>query len=166
MLKRACIKSLRLAQNYESISFPAISSEFPLDICANTMIHAFYTWNDEFPHAALKDIYVVVNDHAVQAFSDAMWKHLTVFAQPHHNPITTIAIPTPTIPFPSSKKKKKHKRSPVVMDDITANVPTTKTTPIASRSGMPAPISMCKGELLKQKVKYIYVCMYVSVCYT
>jgi len=92
VLKSACIKSLRLAQHYESISFPAISSglfKFPLDICANTMIQAFYTFSDEFPLAPLKDIYVVVHDHAVQAFTDAMGKHLTVFAQPHHNPITS-----------------------------------------------------------------------------
>ena len=86
VLKKACIKSLRSAQNYESISFPAISSgsfNFPLHLCADTMIHAFCTWSEEFPNVVLRDMYVVVHDHAVQPFSDAMKKHLTVFSQDH-----------------------------------------------------------------------------------
>ena len=103
ILKRACIKSLRLAQNYESISFPAISSglfNFPLNVCADTIIHAFCTWSEEFPHAALRDIYVVVLDHAVHDFSNAMKKHLTAFSQDHLPTASVVA--TPAIPVSSS----------------------------------------------------------------
>ena len=72
VLKKACIKSLRSAQNYESISFPAISSglfKFPLHVCADTMIHAFCMWSEEFPNVILRDMYVIVHDHAVQPFT-------------------------------------------------------------------------------------------------
>ena len=38
-------------------------------------------WSEEFPNVVLRDMYVVVHDHAVQPFSDAMKKHFTVFSQ-------------------------------------------------------------------------------------
>ena len=151
ILKRACIKSLRLAQNYESISFPAISSEFPLNVCANTIIHAFCTWSQEFPHAALRDIYVVVHDRAVHAFRNAMEKHLTVFSQDHLPAASVVA--TPATPVSSNKqKKKKHKVNPGASDDVTVSIPAT-AMPIVTGTANPAPIEVCKGELLKQKVK-------------
>ena len=150
VLKKTCIKSLRLAQNFESISFPAISSglyKFPLNVCANTIIHAFCTWSKEFPLAALRDIYIVVHDHAVQAFSGAMEKHLTIFSQqPHASPMTSI-LPTTSVVSTSivSKRNKKHQGN---LCDATVSVPPS-TAPGSAR---PAPIEVCKGELLQQKV--------------
>ena len=155
VLKRACIKSLRLSQNFESISFPAISSglfKFPLNVSANTIIHSFCTWSEEFPLVALRDIYVVVHDHAVQAFIDAMEKHLTIFSQQPHTLPTTSIVSTPT----TSKKKKKHKGSPVAPGNVTVAVPVT-TAPVITGSARPAPIEVCKGELLKQKVKMCFM---------
>ena len=112
ILKRACIKSLRLAQNYESISFPAISSglfKFPLNVCANTIIHAFCTWSEEFPHAALRDIYVIV------------------FSQDHLPTASVVAIPA--TPVSSNKqKKKKHKGNPGASDDVTVSVSSSKSS--------------------------------------
>lgn len=152
VLKRACVKSLSLAQNFESISFPAISSglfKFPLKVSADTIIHAFCTWSEEFPLVTLRDIYVVVHDHAVQAFSDAMKKHLTMFSQQPHTPPTASVVSTPTVP----KKKKRHRGNPVTSNDA---VPVT-TTPVITGSAKQAPIEVCKGELLKQKVKNVFV---------
>ena len=153
ILKSACLKSLRLAQNFESISFPAISSglfKFPLNVCANTIIESFCTWSEEFPHVALRDIYVVIHDHAVQAFIDAMEKRLTIFSQQPHSLPTTSVVSTPA----TSKKKKKHKGSPVAPGNVTVAVPVT-TAPVFAGSAKPAPIEVCKGELLKQKVKCV-----------
>ena len=148
VLKRACVKSLSLAQTFESISFPAISSglfKFPLNVSADTIVHAFCTWSEEFPHVTLRDIYVVVHDHAVQAFRNAMEKHLTIFSQQPHTPPTASVVSAPTVP----KRKKKHRGNPVTLDDA---VPVT-TAPVIAGSAKHAPIEVCKGELLKQKVK-------------
>ena len=146
ILKRACIKNLRSAQNYESISFPAISSglfKFPLNVCADTIIHAFCTWSEEFPHAALRDIYVIVHDHAVHAFSNAMEKHLTVFSQDHLPTASVVATPA----IPNKWKKKTHNRNPGVLDVVIVSVPAT-AAPLVTGSAKPAPIEVCKGELL------------------
>ena len=154
MLRKACIKSLRLAQNYESISFPAISSglfKFPLHVCADTMIHAFCTWSEEFPNVVLRDMYVVVHDHAVQPFSDAVKKHLTVFSQDHLP--TASVVSAPVNPALSNKKKrKKHKGNTSTSDDV-VTVPAV-TASIGIGNAKPAPIKVYKGELLKQQVKH------------
>ena len=154
LLKKACTKSLGLAQNLESISFPAISSGafgFPLDVCADTMIYAFCAWSEESPNVTLRDIYVVVHDHAVQPFSDAMKKHLTVFSQDHLP--TAIVVPTPASPAVSNVKKKRRRKGNSNTSDDVVTVPAV-TTSIATGSATPAPIEVCKGELLKQKVKH------------
>ena len=154
VLKKACIKSLRSAQNYESISFPAISSgsfNFPLHVCADTMIHAFCTWSEEFPNVILRDMYVVVHDHAVQPFSDAMKKHLTVFSHDHLP--TASVVSAPVSPALSNKKKrKKHKGNLSTLDDVPA-----VTASVTTGSAKPAPIEVCKGELLKQKVNKLEI---------
>ena len=112
VLNKACIKSLRLAHNFDSVSFPAISSgafDFPLNVCANTMIHAFCVWSEEFPNVKLRDIYVVVHDHAVQPFTDAMKRHLTVFTQDHLPTANVVSVPvSPAF----SKKMKRCKGNP------------------------------------------------------
>ena len=148
MLKRVCTKSLALAQYHESISFPAISSglfKFPLNICARTIIGAFSTWSEQFPHVPLKDIYVIVHSHAVQAFKDAMKIHLTLFPQCQRNLPTKSITSTPPV-NPVGKKKKMQKKNPVVSSTI--------TTPATAKSIKPVSIEVYKGELLKQKVNY------------
>ena len=63
VLNKACIKSLRLAHNFDCVSFPAISSgavDFPLNVCVNTMIRAFCAWSEEFPNVKLRYIYIYI----------------------------------------------------------------------------------------------------------
>ena len=154
VLNKACIKSLRLAHNFDSILFPAISSgvfDFPLNVCANTMIRAFCAWSEEFPNVRLRDIYVVVHDHAVQPFTDAMKKHLTLFSQ-EHLPTPSVASAPANPALSSNKKKEKCKGNPSTSDTVPA-----VTTSIAAGSAKPAPIEVCKGELLKQKVKLLHI---------
>ena len=112
VLNKACIKSSRLAHNFDSVSFPAISSglfKFPLDVCANTMIRAFCAWSEEFPNVILRDIYVVVHDHAVRPFSDAMKRHLMVFLQDHLPTANVVSVPVSSA---FSKKMKRCKGNP------------------------------------------------------
>ena len=163
MLKRVCTKSLALAagENYESISFPAISSgrfKFPLNVCANAIIEAFCAWSEEFPHAPLKDIYVVVHDHAVRAFSDAMKKHLTLFPRQHHLPKTSV-VSTPST-TPVGKKKKTYKTNTAVSDDVTVTSSLATTMSVTTKSAKLVPIEVHRGELLKQKVNFTIVYLY------
>ena len=154
VLIKACIKSLRLVHNFDSISFPAISSgafDFPLNVCADTMICAFCVWSEEFPNVKLRDIYVVVHDHAVQPFSDAMKKYLTVFTQDHLP--TASVVSSPASPAVSNVKKKKRRGNPSA-SDVVVTVPAV-TTSIATGNATAAPIEVCKGELLKLKVKIL-----------
>ena len=77
LLMKACINSLKLANKYETIAFPAICSgiyRFPVEISANTMIQAFCAWSGQFPDVPLQTIYVVVHNHAILAFRNAIKK--------------------------------------------------------------------------------------------
>ena len=160
VLKKACIKSLRLGHKFESYAFPAISSglyKFPLDVCANTMIQAFCTWSEEFPHSALNDIYIVIHDHAAAAFTDAMKKHLTVF--PQYSTPTTPSVVSAVTATPTTtsgrKGRKKHPQDGLKDASIMAPSPavSTASTPGSVQS---IPIELYKGELLKQKVRTLY----------
>ena len=75
VLMKACINSLKLANGYKNIAFPAICSGifgFPVEISAKTMIQAFCAWSEECPNVPLRDIYVVVQNHANLAFTNAI----------------------------------------------------------------------------------------------
>jgi len=163
VLKRACIKSLKLGHKYESYAIPAISSglyKFPLNICANTMVQAFCAWSEEFPNSALHDIYIVVHDHAAAEFTDAMKKYLTVFHQYNASvPLSEApAVTTPvTTPGGRKNKRKKLQSSPTVVNDTSNPAPVVSPPTIASSSSQPVPIEVHKGELLKQTVSYIFV---------
>ena len=78
-LKNACTESLKLATNYQSIAFPAISAGiygFPAETCAHCMIEAFTSWSMENGLSTLHDIHVVVNDIIIaNAFTEEMQKH-------------------------------------------------------------------------------------------
>ena len=159
VLKRACVKSLKLGHKYESYAIPAISSglyKFPLDICANTMVQAFCAWSEEFPLSALHDIYVVVHDHAAAVFTDAMKKHLTVFPQ-YSAPTTPSKVSAVTTPVTASggrksKKKNKSQDSPSAIQ-YAPTPPPAASAPTTAISGIqPVPIELHQGELLKQVV--------------
>ena len=113
------------------------------------MIHAFCAWSEEFPNVKLRDVYVVVHDHAVQPFSDAMKRHLTVFLQDHLPTASVVSVPVNPA-FSSNKKKKKHKGNPSIPDNV-VTVPAVATS-IATGN---ATAEVYKGELLKQKVKIL-----------
>ena len=78
-LKSACTESLKLAMNYRSIAFPAISAGnygFPAMSCVYCMIEAFTSWSKENGLSTLHDIHVVVNNMALaNAFTEGMQKH-------------------------------------------------------------------------------------------
>lgn len=78
-LKNACMESLKLAFNYRSIAFPAISAGiygFPAPVCAHCMIEAFTLWSKENGFSTLHDIHVVVNDVMIaNAFTEEMQKN-------------------------------------------------------------------------------------------
>ena len=83
LLMKACINSLKLANKYKTIAFPAICSgifQFPVEISAATMIQAFCTWSGQFPDVPLHTIYVVVHSHAVLTFTNVI-KKLTIAPQ-------------------------------------------------------------------------------------
>ena len=82
-LKRACSESLKLARNYKTVSFPAISSGvfgFPISKCATCMIKAFIEYSKSDPMSSLHEINIVVRDQpAIDAFGREMSHHLENF---------------------------------------------------------------------------------------
>ena len=82
-LKRACLESLKLARNYKTVSFPAISSGvfgFPISKCATCMIKAFMEYSKSDPMSSLHEITIVVRDQlAIDAFCREMNYHLENF---------------------------------------------------------------------------------------
>ena len=82
-LKRACLESLKLARNYRTVSFPAISSGifgFPINKCATCMIKAFVEYSRSDALSSLHEITIVVRDQsAIDAFTTEMRQHLDNF---------------------------------------------------------------------------------------
>ena len=147
VLKKTCMNSLRLAQKYKSISFPAISSglfKFPLHVCANTMIETFCAWSEEFPNATLQYIYIVIRKSAAQVFTDAMKKQLNVFPQYHHSVLSATTDATTFTAAPSRWRRKNIGNS-AVLDNTPSVASVTSTQKL--------PIEVHQGKLLQQKVR-------------
>ena len=156
VLKNTCKESLNLGHKYESYAFPAISSGFPLDVCANTMIQAFCAWSEDFPHSTLHDIYIVIHDHVAAAFTDAMKKYLYVFHQ-FNVPATPSKTPASLFPLGGKKHKKKSPQSDAFSVDSVLT---------SASSFQWVPIEVYKGELLKKEVSMmLHVTIYVVVLY-
>jgi len=137
-LKRACLESLKLAGNFKTVSFPAISSGvygFPISKCAACMIKAFVEYSARNALSALHEIIIVLRDRSpVGAFSHEMNQHLNSF----HS--TTASVPA-TMPAAvsthSRSKRKKPSGNPISKGD---------------HDIITQFIKLHKGELLKQKV--------------
>ena len=82
-LKRACSESLKLARNFKTVSFPAISSGvfgFPINKCATCMVKAFMEYSKADPMSSLHEITIIVRDQpAINAFGREMSHHLENF---------------------------------------------------------------------------------------
>jgi len=155
VLMKTCINSLNLASEFNSIAFPAICSgifKFPVEVSANTMIQAFCTWSKDFPETPLSIIYIVVHNHAVSAFNNAIKQLLTEqlpIKVPEHlsEEVNTLDASsklllskTPNIPSCKKEVKAYHHQHILPRTD---GASVTKTT---------VPIKLYRGELLSQKV--------------
>ena len=82
-LKRACSESLKLARNFKTVSFPAISSGVygvPVSKCATCMVKAFVEFSKNDALSPLHEITVVVrNQPVIDAFASEMSHHLDNF---------------------------------------------------------------------------------------
>ena len=120
------------------------------------MIHAFCTWSEEFPNALLRDIYIVVHDHAVQPFSDAMKKYISLYFHRIIYPQPVLYLLLSVLLYQIKRKGKKCKGILSTSDEVVTVRPVT--TSIFTGDAKPAPIEVCKEELLKQKVvKVLYI---------
>jgi len=81
ILKKVCLESLKLASNFKTVSFPAISSGvfgFPVKKCAECMMETFLEYCTSSALSSLHDITVVVCDpSAVSAFTQEMYRNLS-----------------------------------------------------------------------------------------
>ena len=72
----ACIKSLNLANHYQSVAFPRCRYGFPAAVYAHSMIKAFVSWSKSNAVSTLCDIHVIVSDTALaSAFTEEMRKN-------------------------------------------------------------------------------------------
>ena len=131
LLSHACTKSLRAAQKYQSIAFPAIGAgifKFPIEICADTLIKAVVDFCKHNPAVHLREIhFVLLTDSDAQVFKTALTRHLppqNIISESHPRkpPQPTTLVPRPhTIELPGTsplgattdtQSKKKHKKKP------------------------------------------------------
>ena len=81
ILKKVCLESLKLASDFKTVSFPAISSGvfgFPVKKCAECMMETFLEYCTSSALSPLHDITVVVCDSsAVTAFTQEMYRNLS-----------------------------------------------------------------------------------------
>ena len=82
-LKKACLVALKLARNFKTVSFPAISSEvfgFPISKCATCMIKAFVEYSRNDTYSSLNEITIVAYDQSgIDAFATEMSHQLQNF---------------------------------------------------------------------------------------
>ena len=93
-LKKACLESLKLARNFKTVSFPAISSGvfgFPINKCATCMIKAYMEYSKNDALSPLHEITIVVRDQsAIDAFASEMSHHLDNFRSTSSNFVVKI----------------------------------------------------------------------------
>ena len=110
LLKRACLESLKLARNYRTVSFPAISSGifgFPINKCATCMIKAFTEYSRSDTLSSLHEITIVVRDQsAIDAFTSEMRQHLDNFQSTF---ASFVKVTDDFKPVHSKRKKQKTK---------------------------------------------------------
>ena len=156
ILMKACIKSLELGCGFKSIAFPAICSgiyKFPVDVSANTMIQAFCTWSENFPETPLCSIYIVVHNHAVSAFSDAIKAFLNTSSNEMLLPVqapTEMEVnisdnPPSNVPLGEIPDALLNKT-----EDISYHNNSLTRTDLGAKTT--EPIKLYKGELLSQQV--------------
>ena len=157
-LKNACTKSLKLASNYRSIAFSAISAGiygFPAVTCARCMIEAFTSWSMENGLCTLHDIHVVVNDVIIaNAFAEEMQK-LKVLPQFLKSTDTNISSPDNRDATPGDQRKTHNKHA-----DTTAPAPSVASPTADQLTELPISdilfakqyIDLLQGDLLKQQV--------------
>ena len=178
-LKSACTESLKLACNYRSIAFPAISAGiygFPATACAHCMIEAFTSWSKEFGLSTLHDIHVVVNDTSIaNAFTEEMQKQLKVLPQFLKSSNTASSSPGDKDTTPSSRRRGRRRHtdsSPSAASPAASSAAVTSPQPMVVNQQMPVDnqltelpvadilfakqyIDLLQGDLLKQQV-YIW----------
>ena len=125
LLKKSCLESLRLASSFQTISFPIMSTCFPVNKCASCMVNAFLEYSTSNMFTVLREITIVVQDQsAIYAFTQEMSQNLDDFKSTAPSSFAaganTYKIPTKTT---------------VTDHDIIAQF-----------------VQLHKGELLKQKV--------------
>lgn len=162
LLMNACIRSLELACRFISIAFPAISSgifKFPVEVSANTMIQAICAWSEKFPKAPLSSIYIVVHDHAVSAFNNAIKTFLDtspsplLLPSPKLPPVeapTGIEVKIPDMPVNNVSLDKIPDASSNETEVKPCHKSSTKANPAAIKTN--ELIKLYKGELLSQRV--------------
>ena len=173
-LKNACTESLKLANNYRSIGFPAISAGiygFPAEMCAHCMIEAFTSWSMENGLSTLHDIHVVVNDIIIaNAFTEEMQKHgqLKVLPQFLKSADTSIGSPDNRDATASSRRRRRKKQTdtfpqvaspaavrpsqPMILDQQMPTDDQVTELPISDILFAKQYIDLLQGDLLKQQV--------------
>jgi len=76
LLKSACLKALEKAQNFQTVSFPAIGSDthsFPISLCAENMVKAVVDYSQQNPACSLSEVaFVLYHQFEVDAFCKEM----------------------------------------------------------------------------------------------
>ena len=177
-LKNACTESLKLASNYRSIAFPAISAGiygFPAETSAHCLIEAFISWSMENGLSTLHDIHVVVNDVIIaNAFTEEMQKHSQLKMLPQFlkstDTNTNIGSPDNRDATPGGRRKRRKKHTdtttpapsvaspaavpsqPMIMDQQMPTDDQLTELPISDILFAKQYIDLLQGDLLKQQV--------------
>ena len=147
-LKKACLEALKLARNFKTISFPAISSGifgFPIDKCATCMIRAFIEYSKNDVLSSLHEIIIVVHDQpAIDSFSSEMSHHLENFESISsfvkvNSGDSGVKDETKTVHGKSTKGVAQHKG-------------VAQSIPNQDQKIFTQFIKLCKGKLLEQTV--------------
>ena len=186
-LKNACSESLKLAVNYRSIAFPAISAGiygFPAKECASCMIEAFASWSKENGLSTLHDIHVVVNDIKIaNAFTEEIQKHDRLEVLPEFLKSVDANNGSPDhkdATADNRRKRRKKKTETITSPSVTSSV-AVPTQPMVVDQQMPIDdhqstelplpdisfakqyIDLQQGDLLNHQV-CVSVCVHVHVC--
>ena len=151
ILKSACVVSLNLAKDFNSVAFPAISAGiygFPMQKCANCLIESFVFWSKNNAITTLKQIYVVVDSsNAIYAFTEAIKQQLYDPSIPSISANKELKKPTRSR-FPSlHRSRKTNNRSG---SGFGRSIPNKFIEDLQYASKF---INLLSGELLKHSVR-------------
>lgn len=158
LLRKAIRQSLERSKMYTSIAIPAISSglfDFPLDVCAATILQAIVEFSEMEPDAKLTEINIIIFQDNVTEFLKAAENNLKTFqssskVQSSPSPLPVVS---PTTPISAGGEKRRRIRGSTIpaLTTLTASQKVSQSRSTTTGASL-LPVKISNGNIIDFQV--------------